>query len=319
MKITVLPQTILFSGCVIFSALCGQSNVAAQSTPDEWEMTATAQAVVGSYSGSDLRDSFFAAGFFFGGDYLEKGGFAVGYNHTEVDGKGASPGDFDTLKEDTFYLSGKILSYPDSLPGKLTWRLDAYFIQNEAEGKGLAGQGDADIGVANPVISYINHDKTRAFDLGYAYSNYDYDGLDGYQAHQLTPTMGFAFGGQSNWVQLRGYFIHLSDDDVNDGNNDTVALEVKWTHWFGPDAFLRLHSAGLNVLVGERFLAVDADTAVVFTLADEQQGSIALNGVWKPGEQTSLMLQAGYDQYENRALNNDYDGSYIYLNLSQQW
>ncbi len=44
-----------------------------------------------------------------------------------------------------------------------------------------------------------------------------------------------------------------------------------------------------------------------------------MNAVWEPGEQTSLMLQAGYDQYENRALNNDYDGSYIYFNLSQQW
>ena len=46
---------------------------------------------------------------------------------------------------------------------------------------------------------------------------------------------------------------------------------------------LGLHSVGVNALVGERFLAVDPDAAVVYTLADEQQGSIALNGSMETG------------------------------------
>ena len=31
------------------------------------------------------------------------------------------------------------------------------------------------------------------------------------------------------------------------------------------------------------------------------------------------MLQGGYEQYENRVINNDYDSTYIYLNLSHKW
>ena len=324
MKTEIITIKRLYTGCAVSTALMGICVLPVTAASDEWEMRATGQAVVGSYGGSDLRDSLYAAGVFIGGDYLEKGGFTLGYNYTEVEGKADDPGDFDTLEESTFYLGGKIHSYPDSLGGKLTWRLDGYFIKDEADVKGGNGQNgtpwvDGDISVANPIVGFINNEKTRAYDLGYAYSNYDYDGRDDYQAHQLTPTVGFAVGGSANWVQLRGYFIHLSEDDVNDGNSDTAALEAKWTHWFGPGALLSLHSVGVNALVGERFLAVDPDAAVVYTLADEQQGSIALNGSWKLGDQTSLMLQVGYDQYENRVLNDDYEAAYLYLNLSHSW
>ena len=324
MKTEIINRKRLYAGSALSTLLVGVCAVPAAVASDEWDMQATGQAVVGSYSSSDLRDSLYAAGVFISGDYLEKGGFTLGYNYTEVDGKADNPGDFDTLEENTFYLGGRLHSYPDKLGGKLTWRLDGYLIEDDADVKGGGGQdgtiwADGDIGVLNPIVSFINNEKTRAYDLGYAYSNYDFDGFDDYQAHQLTPTVGFAVGGSANWVQLRGYFIHLSEDDVNDGNSDTAALEAKWTHWFGPGALLGLHSVGVNALVGERFLAVDPDAAVVYTLADEQQGSIALNGSWKLGDQTSLMLQVGYDQYENRVLNDDYEAAYLYLNLSHSW
>lgn len=322
----------LLAGCTVLSLISGLWAPAATSA-DAWDMRATGQAVVGSYGGSNLRDSLYAAGFLLRGDYLEQGGFTLGYSYTEVDGKAPDPGDFDTLEENTFYLSGRLHSYPDSLPGKLTWRLDAYGIKDEASIKGSNGQGqgqnqtvpadsqwgDADIGVVNPIVGFLSHQKSYGFDLGYAYSDYDYDSSKDYQVHQITPTFGFAAGGSSNWIQLRGYYIHLSDDDLNDGNSDTTALEAKWTHWFGPGAILGLHSAGLSALVGERFLAVDPDAAVVYTLADEQQGTIAVNGIWKLGDRTSLMLQIGYEEYENRMLDDGYNSTYLYLNLSHSW
>jgi opacity protein-like surface antigen len=328
MKIDVLNNRRLAAGAVaVCLAAVSHSSAASDSGTDEWAMRVTAQGAVANYSGADLRDSLYSAGVLFGGDYLERGGFTVGYNYTEVDGKGTGPGTFDTLEEDALYLSGKLHSYLDSLPGRLTWRLDGYLISDDASGGGGSGSGegvvgagaDADIDVLNPIVAFIDHEKTWAVDLGYAYSNYDYDDSDDFKAHQVTPTVGFALGGPSNWLQLRGYFIHLSEDEVNDGNDDTVALEAKWTHWLDPDAPLGLRSIGVNVLVGERFLAVDPDGAVVFTLADEQQGGIALNGVFALGSSTSLMLQVGYDEYENRALNNDYDSLYGYLNLTHRW
>lgn len=329
MKKTQRPHTRLVTACAVFNAALGLAAAAEAQSTDPWEMRATAQTVYGSYNDADLRDSLFGAGIFLGGDYLEKGGFTVGYTYTEVDGTGSGTGSFDTLEENAAYLSGKLHSYPDSLPGKLTWRLDTYFITDDSSGNGNNGQGndgdgnnaglDADIGVANPIVSFLNNDKALGLDLGYAYSNYDYDGGNEFQAHQVTPTIGFALGGPANWIQLRGYFINLSDDDLNDGNTDTVAVEAKWTHWFGPGALLGLYSMGINLMGGERFLAVDPDAAVVYTLADEQQGAVGLNGVWKLGENTSLMLQGGYEQYENRVINNDYDSTYIYLNLTHKW
>ena len=332
MKKGLFSQKSVITGCVLLNAALGLPAALAQTT-DPWEMRLTAQTVYGSYNDADLRDSLFGAGFFLGGDYLEKGGFTVGYTYTEVDGKGSGAGTFDTLEENTAYLSGKLHSYPDSFAGRLTWRLDGYLIKDDASGKGNNnnGQGnsgnaegayvagDADIGVVNPIVTFMNNAKDLSFEMGYAYSNYDYDGGDEYQVHQVTPTMGFAVGGPANWIQLRAYFIHISEDDVNDGNNDTTAVEARWTHWFGPSRPLGLDSVGLSGMVGERFLAVDSDAAVVYTLADEQQGSVALNGVWKLGEKTSLMLQGGYEQYENRVINNDYDSTYIYLNLSHKW
>lgn len=331
MKKGRFPHNRLVSGRILSSAaFCLAASAAAQST-DPWEMRGTAQTVYASYNDAELRDRLFGAGFLFGGDYLDKGGFTVGYNYTEVEGKGSGNGSFDTLEENAAYLSGKVHSYLDRLTGRLTWRLDTYFISDDSSGNGDNGQGkgntgagdnvvaDADIGVANPIISFLKNDKTLGLDLGYAYSTYDYDGGNEFKAHQLTPTIGFAAGGSANWIQLRGYFITLSDDDLNDGNTDTVAVEAKWTHWFGPGAPLGLYSMGINLMGGERFLAVDSDAAVVYTLADEQQGAAGLNGVWKMGEQTSLMLQGGYEQYENRVLQNDYDSIYIYLNLSHKW
>lgn len=311
-------------GCGAAAALISVGAVPAPAAPDAWGMRATGQAVLGTYIGSDLRDSLYAAGVFIGSDYLEQGGFTVGYNYTQVKGKADEPGDFDTLEESTFYLGGRLHSYADNLGGRLTWRLDSYFIRNEADVKGSEMENgvvwnDGDINVLNPVVGFINNEKTLAYDLGYAYSNYDFDSLDEYQAHQLTPTVGFAVGGQSNWVQLRGYFIHQSDGDVNDGKSDTAALEAKWTHWLNPGAVLGLHSIGVNALLGERFLAVDPDATVVYTLADEQQSSIALNGSWKLGERTSVLLQLGYEQYENGVLNDDYEVAYLYLNLSHDW
>lgn len=315
----------LFGSCFLLCATLSGSVIAA----DDWDMQAMGQAVYGSYNDAELRDSLWGAGFFLSGDYLERGGFKVGYNYTEVEGKGSLPGAFDTLEENTFYLSGKINSYPDSLDGKLSWRLDGYLITDDVSGS-VAGNGgqqgnpeivasDADIGVINPVVTYLNNAKTYAADLGYAYSNYDYDRGGEFQAHQLTPTVGFAFGEKAHWLQLRGYFIHLSDDDANDGNSDTAAVELKWTYWLGPQAPLGVHSVGATVMAGERYLAVDPDAAVVYTLADEQQGTIALNSVWQLNQSAQIMLQVGYEQYENRVINNDYESMYVYVHLSQRW
>ena len=151
MKTENIPIKRFHTGCAISTALMGICALPAAADSDEWEMRATGQVVVGSYGGSDLRDSLYAAGAFIGGDYLEKGGFTLGYNYTEVEGKADDPGDFDTLEESTFYLGGKIHSYPDSLGGKLTWRLDGYFIKDEA-----------DVNVVNTMLGQKKNALSRA-------------------------------------------------------------------------------------------------------------------------------------------------------------
>lgn len=353
-----LPRTIA-AGAATLSIVLGSGAMAG----DAWTMRALVQTALGSYSDSELRDSLSSSGIFLSGDYLEKAGFVIGYNHSEVDGKSSNPEGFASIDENALFLSAKMHRYPDRLPGKLTLRLDTHLIQNEVSssgqsgtaitnlpvknGNGPGGQGaggnqgagdgqgkspgqggvigslgtssDTTISVANPAIAFMNREKSFALDLGYAWSNYDYDDGDEFQTRQLTAGAGLAIFSQANWLQLRGYLIQLSDDEIAAGDADSAAIELKITHWFAPRGPLRLHRAGVTALAGERLLAVDPDAGAVFSLADKQTGSLAINAAWKLGEQTEFMLQFGYDKYENLQIDNDYSNRYIYLNLQRQW
>lgn len=271
-----------------------------------WSTKTDVQAIYGSYGSAASRDAISGGGLILRSDYLEQGGFALGANYTKLAFKNGT----SSINQQSFYASLHYNLYLDALPGPLTLRLDGHGINNNDS------SGDTDnVRVVAPQLSFLNYDKTFYADLGYAYSIYQ----NSLNVHQFTPTLGFGFNAQSDWLRLRGYFILPSNAARAQNKNSTAALEAKWTHWFAPGGWHRLESIQLSGLVGERIYAVDHDAATVYNLADIQRGSISLALQWRITEAVSLMLMAGNENYLDNTTADAYNNRYGYLNLSTQW
>ena len=310
--------------------------ISSQAWSDEnWYMKSSGQLLLKSYSGSAQLENLSGFGVFLTGDYLERGSFTVAYNLNHTSYKlGLSNAPFE-IDENIIFLSGRANFQPDQIPGRLTLRLDGY-VGNDAirsrvstptpgpMGGGSSQQTitvDDKIVVVNPMVSFLNYAKTFYADLGYAYSNYrsDDNSTDDIDISQWTPTLGFGFNRAYDWLQLRAYFIDLSASNRVGETKETSALEAKWTHWFSANAPLNLHSARLAVLAGERMYAVDSDACSLCNVSDLQTSLVSIGAEWKLNEKTNLLLQGGYESYENELLNDRYSSTYLYAYLSRSW
>lgn len=273
----------------------------------EWTTTAGAQAVYGSYNGSAQRDKITSYGAVISSDYLERGGFTIGLNRTDVKMK---PGSAD-IGQDALFASGKLNFTPDGVAGRLTGRMDIHSISNDD------ASGDTDgVKAYAPQVSFLSYDKRRYFDLGYTRSNYRND----LSVNQWTPTVGFALNDGADWVQLRGWFIDPSNAVRAQGKSSTSALEAKLTHWCGPQkSSLGLDNVRLSALVGERIYAVDPDAGAIANLSDIQRGGVSMGGEWKFGKNGSVLAVLSYDKYRNATLANDYNMTSGYVWVASKW
>ena len=257
----------------------------------EWSTTAGAQAVYGSYSGSD---------------YLERGGFTLGLNRTDIKMNTGS----EDIGQNALFASGKLNFTPDGVAGRLTGRMDVHLINNDDATNDTDG-----VKAYAPQVSYLSFDKRRYFDLGYARSNYRND----LEVNQWTPTVGFALNEGADWVQLRGWVIDPSNAARAQGETSTYALEAKLTHWFGANKPLGLDNVRLSGLVGERIYAVDHDAGAVANLSDVQRGGVSLGGEWKLGKSLSMLAMLSRDNYRNATLADDYSLTSGYIWLAGKW
>lgn len=272
----------------------------------DWEWKADLQGSYGSYQGSTLRDDVSSVGALLGGDYLDSGGFTVGYNYTVVRLKAPT----DDIKQNNLFLSGRLNFTPDALPGRLTGRLDVHFANNDDP----TGNTD-EVTVIAPQISFLSYDKNLYLDLGYARSNYQND-LD---LDQWTPTVGIGMNQGADWLQGRVYYIRSSNSARSQGKSQTTALEAKYTHYFGPNGPLALSNVQLGGLFGERIYAVDGDAGVLYNLADLQKGSLTFGGQWAFSESSHLLLMGGVEKYRNEIISDSYNNVFVYLNYSSQF
>ncbi len=292
----------LLSALALTSAMASQPLYAGQ----EWDTKLDLQGLYGNISGSVLRDSTWNNGVFIRGDYLEKGGYTLGYNRTVVKYKG----DVSNLSQNAFYGSIRMHLTPDSMPGRLTLRLDGHLVDNNDP------TGNTDEGrIIMPEVSYLSADKNLYLDLGYTYSSYKGD-LD---LDQWTPTVGFGFNQQFDWIQLRGYFINSSNELRTQGNKDTAAIEAKWFHFFKPGAMLGVDKMQLTALAGDRVYAVDPDSASIYNLADVQTGGLSLGFNWKIPGNWEILLVGGNESYENQDIDDKYNTRFAYLDFSKKW
>ena len=271
----------------------------------DWSVSMDKQGIYGSYSGSNNRDSIIGAGVLLDANYLERGGIAIGGSFTKLSFNAGNE-----IDQKALYGSLHYNLHLDAIPGLLTLRIDGHGISNNDV------SGDTDnVRVIAPQLSFMNYDKTFYTDLGYAYSVYQ----NNLKVHQFTPTIGFGFNASADWIQLRGYFVDPSNPLRAQNKNSTTAVEAKWTHWFEPGSWYRPEMAQITGLAGERIYAVDGDAAIVYNLADIQQGSASLSLQWRVSESMKLMLIGGNERYLDNTIADTYDNRLIYLNISNQW
>lgn len=296
---SLLPFSFLFMGCSVHAG--------------DWTYNLTPQAVYGSYSNSPVRNKFSAAGVYFDAQYLERGGIAVGAARTDLSYKNGTP----ALRQNSVFTSGRLNFPSDALAGTLTLRGDIHQVDNND-----ATNETGRVRVVSPQISYLSFDKSRYFDLGYAFSRYGDSnaGNPALRVRQLTPTVGFAFNNGADWLQIRLYDIRFDRSVRTQNKSGTDAVEVKWTHFMSQRGWVP-EKLQLTGLVGRRMYAVDHDSASVFNLADLQRGGIAATAQWKLAPGLALQVNTGHHRYESvtGGTGTSYSATHIYTGLNVQW
>ena len=283
-----------------------------QAVPERWFVRSDLQGLMSTYAGAQQRKDLQNFGLFVRADYLDRGGITGGYNRTALSFEDST----QDITQDNLFLSGRWHVRPDWAGGQLTLRLDGHAISNDD----VSNETD-DVVVIAPQISYLNYEQTFYADLGFSASSYG-DSLlipEQLDVDQLTPTLGFGFNDQRDWLQLRAFLIDVSSPERAQNQEDTAALEVKWTHWATPPGLLGLDNLRFSVLLGERMFAVDPDAGGVYNLSDLQTGGASIGGEWAVSERSRILLLVGVEQYENQTLNDDYRSTFMYLNFTHEW
>ena len=289
-----------FVNCLAMGLILFTSVALAES---RWNYRLDIQGEGGVYNGSRFRDYIASGGVFARADH-DRGGITLGYNRTRINFK-VGIGDID---QEDWFVSGRLHFKPAYLAGKLSSRMDFYRINNNDP-----FNFTDDVIVIAPQVSWMNQNQSFYLDLGYARSIYRRD-LD---VDQFTPTVGFAFNNGYDWIQLRSYIIHSSNALRSQGKSETIAIEAKWTHYFGQNRPLgSLEYIRLGVLAGERVFAVDGDAADVFNLSNTQKGTVSLTTQWALTEKQKLLFGVSLSRYKNGFIDDTYTLPLLYADYS---
>ncbi len=258
-----------------------------------WKYRLEIQGEGGAYRNSLFRNYIIGGGVYIHADH-DRGGITLGYNRTRIDFK---LGIGDIFQEE-YYVSSRLYFKSPILNGIFSTRFDFYRVNNNDP-----GNYTDDVIILAPQLSWMNQSQSFYLDVGYARSIYRRN-LD---VDQLTPTIGFAFNDGFDWLQLRTYLIKSSNTIRSQGKAETVAVDAKWTHYFGhnmPLGFLEYIRVGL--LIGERVFAVDGDAIDVFNLSNTQKGTVSLTTKWALTKQQKFFVGFGLSRYKNGFVDDEY-------------
>jgi len=299
-----------------------------------WYMSASANINFSAFSKSENLDTQTELSFFIDADYLENYGLSAGLIY-----QNQGQNSFNDISNSIFFLGGRYHIYPESLPGKLSLSLDAYresenttvkTTRTEATGPGPGGTPTMTITtelindsmeIFNPAISFLNYAKTFYVDLGYTQSKYGSTdpAIGVLTVKQWTPTVGFSFNDQYDWLQFRYYIIDLSNDARSPGVTKTTAGEFKLTHWTKKKENSSLDNVQFILLTGKRLFAVDRDARKVYNLADMQTSTFSMGGNWKPASKNEFYIYAGVENYEDPFSNQNYSNIFLYSGYKKYW
>ncbi len=279
---------------------------------ERWYVSATANGTAGNYSDSKLRDNFYSASAWLNVDYLDYYSVALAYTNLKINFKDTDAGEFD-ITQDAFAGRFQYYFYNDTLGGKITTQLVAHSITNDAR----AAVAADDVIIIAPKLAYMSYKKDLAIGLEYAWS--DYSNNSSFIIQQLTPSIGFGFNRNNDWIQVKAYLITSSDKNLSQNEDSLSSASIKWQHWFNPGPVFGAHNFFIDVLAGERIFAVDNESFSVYNLEAVQQGSVLLGLGWRPGEDVDVTAIAGVEKYKNKIIDNTYNREYLHISLSIHW
>ena len=303
-------------------------------TESNWFLSASANFNISTFSKAQNIDSQNELGLFIDADYLESFSLSAGLIY-----QNQGLNSFSNISNSIQYLGAAYHMYPESLPGKLTFSIETYKESENTTVRTTRTMGPGtgpgmpptviteteiindSLKIYNPVISYLNYKKTFYADLGYANSEYgSTDSAIGVlKVKQWTPTIGFAFNDQYDWLQIRHYNIDLSNDIRSPDVTKTTANEIKLTHWFENKEDTSLDNIQFIVLSGERLFAVDHDARKIYNLADMQTAIYSIGGNWKHLNGNRFYIYAGIEEYEDTSSNEDFNNVFLYLGYKINW
>ncbi|MBF0273107.1 MAG: hypothetical protein HQL98_13740 [Magnetococcales bacterium] len=282
--------------------------------PDGWQFRLTPQFTFLPYDGKTTRDEARDYGVTFDAERPERYGITLALSHMRLEMQSGLP----ALDQDTGFVSGRVHVTSSWLPGRLTMRMDGYYSSSND-----ATHETDDVGTIALQMSYLNTSRSGYVDLGYAASGYGDSriGNGDLTVQQWTPTLGFALNGGTEWVQARWYDIRVSNPRRAMQHSGTDAVELKWTHYFPSGNGWLPGSTQLGALLGQRIYGVDGDTAVLFNLADTQQGGVMTGAQWQLGSHVDWLLNAGMDRYTTQVTGptTHYTASHLFTGVTLHW
>jgi hypothetical protein len=300
---------------MIFTVALAACVVTAATAADKFSFKVIPGIFYGRYDGSQYRDQIHGANVNVEGQLTNKWRFAAGYERTRILYKFGLP----AYQQDAVFLSGHTSYTPQSPVGTYTFRLDYHYVSDD-DGKSSADNAR----VIAPQISYKRRNSSLYLDLGYADSRYGTCSFvpGALRIRQWTPTLGIALTqNATNWLKLRGYFIHSDNPSRSQHKKHTTAWEAKYSYY--PMSRYRLIPLYIeaSAVAGERIYAVDRDTASVANLADLEKGGISLSAQWRLTTTVGLLIAGNRTQFREQTYfgYNDYIQQSAWLGLVMQW
>ncbi|MBF0190942.1 MAG: hypothetical protein HQL99_07285 [Magnetococcales bacterium] len=308
---TVAMALTLMSGTAIAGEAQGDGR---PGTPDGWQFRLTPQFTYLPYHGETTRDESTNYGVTFDAERPERYGVTLALSHMRLDMRSGLP----ALDQDTGFASGRVHFTSSWFPGRMTVRLDGYSVSSND-----ATHETDDVDTIALQLAHLNTSRSLYVDLGYAASGYGDSriGNGDLTVQQWTPTLGFALNDGADWMQARLYDVRVSNARRAMQHSGTDAVELKWTHYFPSGNDWLPGSTQLGGLLGQRIYGVDWDTAVLFNLADTQQGGVMAGAQWRLGSNLDWLLSAGVDRYTTQVTGptTHYTANHLFTGVTLRW
>jgi hypothetical protein len=239
--------------------------------------------------GSD-RERLQEAGAFLDVDFRQSGGFKLqGASGTILQRDGT------TSKEQTGFVSMRFYGGGQKGEGKLLMQVDAFGERYQPQvAREVKTHG---FGFHLGYLSDIDPEKAdHFFDAAYYSTQYD----SGLRVGQFTPTFGFGFSENREWIQLAADLITLQDPAYPDWSDHEVAFRLSWSHYLQPGWAIKPKSFILAAQVGRRAYAVDPDLGLLLTIPQAQGPGGSLGLTWKGRSGLGLTVTGSAYRYLDR-------------------